>query len=419
MRTLNGNLPESFAESDSYGIIINILCPEPLWFSTTPVHVMHDEFTATICRNDCLPNEHAGEKVEFLSGIDTKISPEKENYIQEKTFFSVKFIAPILNELITEDELIDTELSINLFFPDEFCSVEEGNLIQIIKGRIFSCEPDKPFLIKLNCVTGDIFVNNDFPVNRLSKMEFPLLPASSNNKSMPLLIGNFSGSMPGEETFNLAPALKIDEYENKYAVSHHQINGSGNLYYIYNESIKLYAKILSNVEFSNDGMAMLRHGYPLICEAAFIMKQRGTLLSGGLLDRYLAFLDDRQNCLNVFESEQLFLMSDSISDPGFVDYYFEAFGTGNLKLCIQIGEAVNGNNGIAAKVLIYIDGVLQYYPGNDITAADSNSVKEYLFDIPSSDYFRILKSTEFGFSVEPMGSVQFINMYSKIKFIKK
>ena len=295
------------------------------------------------------------------------------------------------------------------------CSLHLPQKYNTVGGRQFQND----FLIRMDCTIGDLMIKDRIPENILNANDYLCLPLGSEGKSIPSLYGRFCDTDAEKESFDLAPAIKVDDFENIYFASSHVVKDYTNHFYFYNNALERYAKIISNIQFTNSNPVSIRHDFTPICEAIFRLKQRGTQMSQGLLERYLTFIHDvSPEKLSLNANDSLYLAADDIHDPGYVEFYYEGSDYGNLKLCISIGAAVNGLNGIAAKIIYYMNNNFYYIPGNDITQNNSNSTIKILLDIPEDEYFRNMKSIEFGVVVEPGGMVEFKNMFVKIKYLR-
>jgi hypothetical protein len=307
-----------------------------------------------------------------------------------------------------------------LFIDPESTSIDVDEMLLLFTGHLKCVSISDNYFITLSCSVGDVLVNESIPIKTLNKWDNPCLPDSSIGRSEPVLYGRFSNTDTWKEFYDLAPSILIDDFENRYLVSSHQLLAYPNTFYFYNSSLERYVKILSEIEFLNSGNASIRHDFVVTCEALFYLKQRGSQMSTQLVERYLDFIhNEESDSLTLNPGDELFLATDAIKDTGYPEYYYEGQGYGNLKLTISLGEVIDGLSGEAAKIKYYMNNSFYYIPGNEITRQDANTRKEILLDIPVNNYFESLKSMEYGIVVEPGAAVEFKDMHVKIKYLRK
>jgi hypothetical protein len=419
MREINNRFVSGLNGNWQDGILIKIGSDNSLFFTNKNVPVKKGENELVVI-NDIIPDEKNGEKIEFISQIKLEINLEKAIFLQPKSLFHVLFIKKDNYREIFVNSLIGKEISIYFYFVDPLLSyVDFGDMLLIQKGHVDSIAVQDNIFLRIECSIGDLLINEKIPDIILNKSDYPCLPDSSTGKSIPSLYGRFSATKVEKEEFDLAPAVKVDDFENIYLASSVELMNYTNIYYFYNSAIDRYTKIISAIEFSNSNPVSIRHDFTVTCEALFRLKQRGSQMTPGLVDRYINYIHNSSALLFLLNSnEALYLADDDFGDPGDVEYYYEGSNYGNIKLCVSLGNAVNGLNGIAAKIIYYMNNNFYYIPGNDLTQSNSNSTIEILIEIPPDDYFRNLKSMEFGIVVEPSGSIEFKNMYTKIKFLR-
>ncbi len=419
MKALNENVISGMQNGWESAIVIRIKSTPEIWICDKAIQLEISGEAMDVI-SDILPSQIDDKKIDFISNISVEIKIENGIYFQPTSAFDLFLISRAGINISVNDQLTGSEISIFMIFIDPNKQVfHESDLLLFQKAHINRVDQSVSCMIRLNCIIGDVLINDKVPSKTLNKTEYPCLPKSSTGKCIPLLYGKFISTDEGREEYDLAPAVKIDDFENRYAASSHEVADTLNRYFIYCPAIERYAEILSDIEFINLNGAWLRHDFILYCEGAFRLKQRGSQMSPSVIERYLNFIASDTINLPLNSQEALYLSSDKIDDPGYLDYYYEPYGFGNLKVFIEVGNVINGQNGIAAKIKYYLNGNFYYYDGNCLSTADSNTIKELLFDIPEDGFFKNLKKIEIGIEVEASASVEFKNMFVKIKFLRK
>lgn len=415
MRVLSQYILDNYDSGYNKVILININATNSIWISDKKINTISG-VSNYILFSDILPTTFNEEEIKYISEINQKVQIGNNIFLQDLTTFDIFLIK---KDSVEINSSLNGELVyIYLGIIDEFGNININDLLLLNTAHIKNVINISDKIVKINCIIGDVIINEVVPENFLTRKEYPNIPEKNIGKALPVLYGKFTLVDEMNEEYDPAPAIKVDDYENIYLVSNHSLPECDHQYFIYNSPLKKYVKIISDIELINGEKVYIRHDWIITCEAFFRLKKRGYLTTQGVVERYLYSISNK-TILTLFSLESLFLGSDEVNDCGYIDYYLEGSSYGNIKLIVDLGNIINGINNIAAKVKYYLNGEMYFSSGNIITSNDSNTKKEFLLNIPEENFFKNLRTIQFGIVLEQNATLEFKSMSICIKFMRK
>jgi hypothetical protein len=292
------------------------------------------------------------------------------------------------------------------------------NAMVICNGVIDSVVYEGSTRIMVKCTSGDYFRHKVIPEKKITKKDFPFAPESTVGVTIPSVYGSFSGTDLKLNSYNLIPAYCIDENEREYILSKHSCRSSAVKCFVISRKNDILSSVISNWSYTNSlSSATVKLNANLKCEMFLQPKILGTQMSADYNTNYKNAVDDNPaTSVTVQSNGNFYLKFDQSGNLGAAELYSENSTLGYFKVCLSLGNVVNGLTGKAAKVKYYLENGFVYINNYDIYASMSNSEISFLLYFPVNIIYDVLEQSEIGITVEEGGSVELKNLFVRIKY---
>jgi hypothetical protein len=391
----------------------------PIWLSSKNIPIINNQAEIPV-EYDRLSGKIDGFDVPLISacrsGMDISFGGGKI-FISDFTLNLLNF--DCYNEILEGINQDKSMVTVYLFYIHPGINyVQLYNAMVICNGVIDSVFYEGSTRIIIKCTGGDYFRHKVIPEKKITKKDYPFAPESSVGITIPAVYGSFSGTDLKLNSHNLIPAYCIDENAREYIFSKHSCKSNVVHCFVISRKTDFLSDVISNWSYTNSSSsATVKLTSTLKCEMLLQPKILGTQMSADYNTNYKNAVDDNAaTSVTVQSNGNFYLKFDRSGNPGAAEIYSENSTLGYFKVCLSLGNVVNGIAGKAAKVKYYLESGFVYLNNYDIYASMSNSEISFLLYFPVNIIYDVLEQSEIGITVENGGSVELKNLFVKIKY---